>query len=135
MSAASPAWADDASDIRALEQTWGRAFLASDYETVARIVSPNFKLMRADDGRAEFTPRAQWLANARRFKFDEYEVKVIDVTVSGQTAVATVQGRWKITVPGRGTRDERFLLSDTLVKRNGRWSVIFRHSSPAPAIR
>jgi len=133
--AASPASADDAADIRALEEAWGRAFLANDYNTVARIVAPEFKLMRAENGKAEFTSRAQWLANAQRLTFHQYEIKVTDVTVSGRTAVATIEGHWKISRADRGTRDERFLVSDTWTKRNGRWSVVFRHSSPAPAIR
>jgi len=129
--AATPAHADDRADITALEAQWGKAFLASDYATVRRIVAPEFKLLRVESkGSADFTPRDRWLANAQRMTFNEYETKVIDVSVVGKTAVATVEGRWKISMAGRGTRDERFVLTDTWVKRNGSWQAMFRHSRP-----
>jgi ketosteroid isomerase-like protein len=130
--AAVPARADVASDIRRLEAAWGAAFLANDYRTVESIVAPEYKLMRVEDGRAQFTDRADWLANSKRLAFHEFEADVKDVVVTGNTAVATVEGRWKISRADRGTRDERFILSDTWVKRNGRWQVVFRHSSPMP---
>jgi hypothetical protein len=49
-----------------------------------------------------------------------FEAKVVDVIVAGNTAVASIEARW---------RRESFL-TDTWVKRNGQWQVIFRHSAP-----
>lgn len=120
----------DTEAIRALEQQWGQAFLQRDYAAIERIVAPEFKLMRAENGTVAFTPRDRWLVIAQRLTFHEYEVQVTDVLVSGDTAVATVEGRWKISRADRGTREERFILSDTWVKRAGRWMVVFRHSTP-----
>ena len=120
----------DSEAIRALEHQWGEAFLRRDYLTIGRIVAPEFKVMRAENGRVDFTPRDRWLINAQRLTFHEYEVQVTDVLISGDTAVATVEGRWKVSRADRGTREERFILSDTWVKRDGRWVVIFRHSTP-----
>lgn len=126
---AAPAKADDAADIRRLEAQWGQAFLANDYAAIERIVAPEFKLMRVEAGRPEFTGRARWLGNSRQLTFQEFEAKVTDVIVAGRTAVATVDGRWKVS-RGHQSRDERFIVSDTWVKRNGRWTAVFRHSSP-----
>ncbi len=129
--AAAPARADDRSDITALEDKWGKAFLTADYATVDQIVAPEFKLLRVEsEGAAEFTPRDRWLANAKRMTFNEYETRVIDVSLVGDTAVATVEGRWKVSMAGRGSRDERFVLTDTWVKRDGNWQAMFRHSRP-----
>jgi ketosteroid isomerase-like protein len=131
---ATPAQANDATDISVLEAEWSRAFHASDYVTIERIVAPEFKLLRVEaDGETTFTTRAGWIANAHRMTFKEYETKVVDVTSAGDTAVATVEGHWNVTMAGLGSRSERFVLTDTWVKRNGAWQVIFRHSRPLPA--
>lgn len=120
----------DREAIRVLEQQWGRAFLQRDAAALERIVAPEFRLMRAENGTVTFTPRDRWFTNAQRLTFHEYEVQVTDVLVSGDTAVATVQGRWQISRADRGKREERFILSDTWVKRHGRWQVVYRHSTP-----
>ena len=131
---AAPARADTAADIAAIEQAWGRAFLDGNRAYIEALVAPEFKLMHAGAPAADFTPRAEWLANAGRFIFHEYEVRTVDVVAAGDTAVATVEGRWKVGMQGReGTRDQRFLLSDTFVRRGGQWQVIYRHSTPFPA--
>lgn len=54
---ASPARADDASDIAALEAEWARAFRSSDFDSLDRLVAPEFTLVRIEEGVAEFTPR------------------------------------------------------------------------------
>ncbi len=125
-----PAHADDASDIRALEERWGASFLNGDRAFITGILAPEFKLMRAADGKILFTPRASWLATLDRYKFHSFNVRVIDVVQTGDTAIATVEGGWKVSYAGRGTREESFILSDTWVKRNGRWAVVYRHSTP-----
>ena len=129
----SPAAADTASDIAAIEQAWGEAFLKGDRAFLERLVAPEFKLMRAEGGESLFTPRARWFANEGRIIFHEFEVRTVDVVDAGDTAVATVRGRWKISMEGRtGTREEGFIVSDTFVRRGKAWQVIFRHSSPYP---
>ena len=132
-SLSTPALADDREEIRKLEARWGQAFLTGDRAFLRSILAPEFTLMRAENGRTLFTSRAQWMANLPLYTFHAYQVRVTDVVVAGRTAVATVEGRWKVTYKGRGTRDEPFILSDTWVKRNGRWQVVYRHSTPGPA--
>lgn len=130
---ASPARADDASDIAALEAEWARAFRSSDFDSLDRLVAPEFTLVRIEEGVAEFTPRDRWFANARRFRFDHYETRVLGFTIAGDSAVVTVDGSWTIS-RGDQSRTEDFVVTDTWVRRGGRWQVIFRHSSPAPAV-
>ena len=124
------AQADDVSDIRALEERWGASFLTGDRAFLLGILAPEFKLMRAAEGKVLFTPRPSWLATLSNYTFHRFDLRVTDVVVAGDTAIATVEGGWKITYAGRGTREESFILSDTWVKRNGRWQVVYRHSTP-----
>ena len=131
--AGSAAHADTRSEIAALEQAWGQAFLKGDRAYLEKLVAPEFKLMRAEGGKTLFTPRAQWFATLDRYQFHIFEVRTVDVGDAGDTAVATVQGRWKISRKGLpGMRDENFIVSDTFVKRGGKWQVVYRHSSPFP---
>jgi ketosteroid isomerase-like protein len=126
-----PARADPASDIAALEAQWSRAFLAGDSAALERIVAPEFTLVRIEAGEPDFTPRDRWFANARRLRFDRYETRVVGFTAAGDTAVATIEGMWTIS-RGNESRTERFVVTDTWVRRGGRWQAIFRHSSPMP---
>lgn len=128
-----PAGADTAADIAAIEQAWGAAFLKDDREYLDKLLAPEFKLMRADGGQPQFTPRAQWLANYQSYVFHDFQVRTIDVVDAGDTAVATVTGRWKVGLRGRpGTHEEGFIVSDTFVRRGGAWQVVYRHSTPFP---
>jgi ketosteroid isomerase-like protein len=120
-------------DIAAIEQAWGDAFLKGDRAYLEKIIAPEFVLMRAENGETLFTPRSEWFATLDRFTFHVFEVKTVGVVAAGDTAVATVTGRWKVGMKGReGTREEAFVLSDTFVRRAGAWQVVYRHSSPFP---
>ena len=128
--------ADTASDIAKLEQQWGQAFLKGDRAFLENLLAPEFKLMRAASNEPDFTPAAQWLANYDRFVFHSFDVRTVDVVESGDTAVATVTGSWKVGLKGReGDREEKFILSDTFVRRNGAWRALYRHSTPLPAAK
>jgi ketosteroid isomerase-like protein len=124
-----PAQADDASDIRALEERWGAAFLSGNVEFIAGILMPEFKLLRAVDGKVQFFPRGPWLTALGKTTFHKFDMRVMDVTLARDTAVVTLEGTTRITFAGRGTREESIALSDTWVKHNGRWQVVFRHST------
>ena len=130
---AAPARADDEAEIRALEAGWSEAFLKSDYSAIERIVAPEFVLFGVgDDGELAFIPRDKWMVNAKRITFREYETKVIAVTSAADTAVATIEGRWNVSMGPTASLNERFVLTDTLVRRNGEWQVLFRHSRSLP---
>lgn len=110
-----------AAEVRRLEENWVAAWTAQDYAFMERILAPQFML--ASSGGAQgttFNNREGWLKNARGMAELPFQAKVIDVIVAGDTAVATLEARWR--------RDS--FLTDTWVKRNGQWQVIFRHSAP-----
>lgn len=109
----------------------GAAFLSGDRQFLTRILASEFRLMRAEGGKVLFTPRARWLGTLPLYTFHEFDVRVTDVALAGNTAIATVEGRWTVSYAGRGTREESFILSDTWVKRKGRWQVVYRHSTPS----
>jgi ketosteroid isomerase-like protein len=121
-----------AAEIAAIEQAWGQAFLTGNRAYLQSVLAPEFKLMRAEGGEALFTPRARWFETLPRYTFHLFEVRTTDVVAAGDTAVATVQGRWKVSYEGRGTREENFIVSDTFVRRGGAWQVVYRHSTPFP---
>ena len=124
--------ADTASEIAAIEQAWGEAFLKNDSAYLESLLAPEFKLLRAEGGKPLFTPRERWFATLGNYTFHIFEVRTLDVVAAGDTAAATIHGRWKVSLAGRGTRDENFIVSDTFVRRGGKWQVIYRHSTPSP---
>ena len=124
--------ADTAADIRAQEAAWEKAFKTGNHAFLRSLLAPEFRLMRAENGKVLMTSRAQWFARRSSYTFHEFEAKIVDVAVAGNTAVATVEGHWKVGVPGVGVREENFILSDTWVRRRGKWQVLYRHSTPAP---
>ena len=126
------AQADTAADIRAQEAAWEKAFKTGDHAFLRSLLAPDFRLMRAEGGKVLTTSRAQWFAALGNYTFHEFEARVVDVAAAGNTAVATVEGHWKVGMKGRGIRDESFILSDTWVRRRGKWKVLYRHSTPGP---
>ena len=124
--------ADTAADIRAREAAWEKAFKTGNHAYLRSLLAPEFRLMRAENGRILMTSRAQWFDRLSSYTFHEFEARVVDVAAAGNTAVATVEGHWKVGIPGRGVREENFILSDTWVRRRGKWQVVYRHSTPSP---
>lgn len=110
-----------AAEVRRLEGDWVVAWNAQDYAFMERVLAPQFML--ASSGGAQgttFNNREGWLKNARGMAQLPFEATVVDVIVSGDTAVATLKARWR----------RKSFLTDTWVKRDGQWRVIFRHSAP-----
>ena len=122
-------------EIRRLEHEWGQAFVKRDFAFIERIVAPEYRLAAAaPDGKVGITYRDEWMQNSRDFRHDAFESEVIDVATAGNVAVAMVQGLWTVQRrPDRPAQAVRFLVTDTWVKRNGRWQVIYRYSHRLPA--
>ena len=52
-----------------------------------------------------------------------------DVTRAGDTAVASAKGLWTVSFrPGAPAMPIRFFVTDTWVRRGGKWQVIHRYS-------
>ncbi len=107
--------------VKRLEEGWVTAFNNRDSRFMEQVVAPEYVLASSGGPQGTtITQREGWI----RVWLDQaplpYEAKVLDVVVVGDTAVATLEARW---------RRESFL-TDTWARRNGRWQLIFRHSAP-----
>ena len=135
--AADPATAE----IVRLEKQWGEAFVKRDFDFIDGIVAPEYRLVGADDdGSHGITLRDEWMKNARIFVHHAFSVETVDVNRAGDTAVASARGLWTVSFrPGAPAMPIRFFVTDTWVRRGGRWQVIHRYShrlaapSPPPA--
>ena len=130
------AFADDAADVRAANSRWTVAMKAKDMAAVEKIVGPEFVLTRGQaSGAEERVERAAWIANLKQMTFAAYRADVTDVRVTGDFAVAKVDGDWTVTQKGH-TRSGPFEVYDIWFKRTNGWQVIRRHqvSVPTPAV-
>lgn len=112
-----------AAEVKHLEERWVTAFNNRDSRFMEQVMAPEYVL--ASSGQPQgtnITHRDGWM----RVWLDQaplpYEAKVLDVVVVGDTAVATLEARWR----------RNSFLTDTWARRNGRWQLIFRHSAPRP---
>ena len=127
-------------EIAALEKRWGEAFVKRDFAFIDAIVAPEYRLVGArDDGTHSITLRDDWMKNARLFVHHDFTVETVDVNRSGDTAVASAKGLWTVSFrPGAPAMPIRFFVTDTWVRRSGKWQVIHRYShrlgdTPPPA--
>lgn len=128
--AADPAVAE----ITKLEQQWARAFVTRDFDFIERIIAPEYRLVGSSpDGKYDITRRAEWMKNARAFTTSAFVVETVDVNRAGDTAVVSAQGVWTVSRrPGEAPRATRFFVTDTWVRRGGRWQVMHRYSHRLP---
>lgn len=122
--------APDIAEITRLEHRWGQAFVARDFDFIESIIAPEFKLVVASpDGELAITRRTEWMRNAHIYKHLGFDERTVDVTTTGDTAVATVEGLWTVQMAeDQPARPIRFVVTDTWVRRNHRWQVISRFS-------
>jgi hypothetical protein len=130
--ARAPDTAADRAAIEVLESDWSRAFLARDYARVEQLVAPEFRLVGWNPTGMSKTLRPAWMVNARRFDFKVYETTLLDVVVVDDTAVATLSGNWTIGIGDKVMPNDKFLVTDTWVRRGGRWQVIARNAQSIP---
>ena len=117
-------------EIVSLEHRWGQAFVSRDFTFIESIIAPEFKLIVASpNGELVVTPRLEWMRNARIYKHLGFDERTADVTIAGDTAVATVEGLWTVQMAeGQPVRPIRFVVTDTWVRRHHGWQVIVRYS-------
>lgn len=123
-----------ADEIRSLERRWGQAFLTRDFDFLERIIAPEFRLAGASpSGEVSITSRVDWMRNSRAFSHLGFFDEVVDVTTAGNTAVALVKTSWtRKPYADRPPIVTAALVTDTWVRRNGRWQVILRYSHRLP---
>ena len=113
--------------VMALEDQWLKSQKTNNPELVAPLLADKF-ISTGDDGKV--TNKAQALANAKASKFISAEGENVQVTVFGDTAIAT--GLWI----GKGTDekgkpfDVRDRWTDTWTKMpNGKWQCVATQST------
>lgn len=110
-----------AAEVKRLEESWTTAFNNRDSRFMEQVMAPEYVLASSGGPQgANFTRREDWMRVWLGQDRLPYEAKVLDVVVVGDTAVATLEARW---------RRESFL-TDTWSRRHGRWQLVFRHSAP-----
>ena len=121
--------AEAISEIKELEKRWSEAFVNKNYDFIENIVAPDFNLI-VYEGEPFFIPRRFWMMNTRKWDIQAFSENVLDVVVIGETAVATVEGSWRVVDDGKLIRDDSFFLTDTWIQNGDGWQVIRRHSQP-----
>lgn len=112
-----------AAEVKSLEDRLVPAFNTRDSRFLEQVIAPEYVLASSGGPNGTtITHREAWFANWRNQTQLPYEAQVMDVVVVGDTAVATLQARWR----------RNSFLTDTWARRNGRWQLIFRHSAPRP---
>ena len=114
--------------IAALENQWLQSQKTNNPDLVAPLLADKFVSTGAD---GKVTNKAQMLADSKASKFVSAENENVQVTVFGDTAIAT--GLWV----GKGTDEKGKPLdahdrwTDTWVKMpTGKWQCVATHSSP-----
>ena len=109
-----------AAEVKRLEERWTTAFNNRDTRFMNEVMAPEYVLFSAGGPKGmNITRREDWMRVWLGQDQVPYEAKILDVVVVGDTAVATLEARW---------RRESYL-TDTWARRQGRWQLIFRHSA------
>jgi ketosteroid isomerase-like protein len=118
-------------EVREAERKFDAAIVAKDLPALEALLAPEYRLVGIRSTGVSDMPRPAWFAALSRMSFDHLTAEVRSVEVFGDIALAAVEGDWALDFDGRGI-DERFYLTDVWVRRDGRWRIVRRHSSPYP---
>jgi len=118
--------------VSALEHEWRDALCAKDMTRLRALIHPGFVLIGSRAAGAFTLDREEWLDAIQKREPLSIELDIEDATVLEHVMVGTVRARWRINYLGRVIED-CVLLTDVWVFDEGRWRVIRRHSTPAPA--
>jgi ketosteroid isomerase-like protein len=118
--------------IRSLESEWRDALYAKDLDRLKALIHPDFMLIGTRSTGPFILNRDEWLEAIQRRALVSIELDIKDAVVFDQVMVGTIQAKWRVKYLG-GEIDDCVLLTDVWVLDEGRWRVVRRHSSPAPA--
>jgi uncharacterized protein (TIGR02246 family) len=114
--------------VAALENQWLQSQKANNPDLVAPLLADKF-VNTGSDGKV--TSKAQFLANMNATKFANVVYENEQVTVTGDTAIATGEFKGKGTDPSGKPFEGPERYTDTWVKMpDGKWQCIASHSSP-----
>jgi ketosteroid isomerase-like protein len=115
--------------VVAQEQAWADALLKADMATVADLMHPHFRLVRAY-GDAPPISREMYLG-AQGMTVHSVEIERADVTFMGDVAIVDMVMNFDWESAEHGQLPPRFRLTDTWLVDDGQWKVIARVSQIA----
>lgn len=128
-SAAAPATGAGAltSDITAAENAWRIAVTGGDTVELGRITAPGFT-MTGTGGAASTVTRAKLMQQVSQGMLAADSSAVSDLTVngSGDSATANLTFFWHVSRMGKPPKAETMKVTDSWVKREGRWQLTSR---------
>jgi ketosteroid isomerase-like protein len=119
---------EDRQEIARLQEAWMQAWIDGDVAACEQLLAPEFRLrsVASDD----VVDRAEWLrqVQAGRVVATGFSHDVMDVVVAGDTAVTMSRISQQAQIDGRDW-SATLHVTDTWVRRDGRWQVLARHAS------
>jgi ketosteroid isomerase-like protein len=118
-------------DLKERMAAFDRCVRDSDVSLAEDVLDEEYALVLVQPAPAAM-PRARWLEVLPSYLVHDYEIEEQSVDVSGDLAVVLQRVRMSATVLGED-RSGVFVISDVWRKRDGRWHVWRRHSTPLAA--
>ena len=118
-------------DLREAMASFQRAVTERDRELAESVLDDEYQLVLVQPSPARM-PRARWLEVLPEYVVHDYEVDEELVDQYEDVAAVLSRVRMRATVLGED-RSGDFIISDVWRRRDGRWRVWRRHSTPATA--
>jgi hypothetical protein len=117
--------------IDALECEWRDALISGDVDRLRALIHPKFVLIGTRSTGPFTINRDEWLAAVQQREIVAIDLDIRDAVILDQVMIGTIEARWKVKYLG-GEIEDCVLLTDVWVRDGDRWTVVRRHSSPAP---
>ena len=114
-------------DIRAAENAWRIAVTGGDTVELGRITAPGFTMV-GSTGPASTVTRANLMKQISQGEVQADSSSISDLTVNGtgDSATADLTFYWRVSRMGKAPKGETMKVTDTWVKRDGRWQLVAR---------
>ena len=123
----------ESDELRSRDESWRRCVEARDTEAVVEYLDPDYELVLSEPEVSVVT-RDKWLKMLPDYVVHEWTLTEQVIDVDGDLGVILQRVFMRATVLGRD-RSGIFILTDIWRRRNGRWLVWRRHSTPLSAGR
>ena len=125
--APAPSAATLTEDIRAAENAWRIGVTGGDTVELGRITAPGFTMV-GSTGPASTVTRANLMKQISQGELQADSSSISDLTVNGtaDSATANLTFYWRVSRMGKAPTGETMKVTDTWVKRDGRWQLASR---------
>ena len=114
-------------DIRAAENAWRIGVTGGDTVELGRITAPEFTMV-GSTGPASTVTRAALMKQISQGEVQADSSSISDLTVNGtgDAATADLTFFWRVSRMGKAPKAETLKVTDSWVKRDGRWQLASR---------